>query len=122
MGFWRIHSGQQTNNYRKEQAQSDTKYAINFYKSLSTENQKISGWNESTLLHTLTKNYNNVYFEIGRRDLLSGNKEMAKKNFITVLGCGPVSSKFKGLIGLIAIFFNLDLESIIKLTGRPVLK
>lgn len=119
---YRMHPGQMTRNHYQGMVETDIPYVLEFFRHLTPEMQKRTGWTESGLSRELSRRLHNSYFEVGRRDLLAGNWIKARRHFINALGRGNLTTKAKAFLGISCSLLHTDMEGVIRLSGRTPLR
>lgn len=121
LGYYRMHPSQMTRTHHLEMVKTDLAYALEFFRSLDTQTQKLTGWTEARLAKRLSNELNDAYFYVGRRDLAAGNRSGARSHLATALFRGTPKTKAKAVVGLLCAVTGLDMERVARWVRRPAL-
>lgn len=119
MGYYRMHSHQQTRLHIFDMRKGDVEMVMEFYRSLDPELRNLTGLTETRLARELGKTLNNCYFQEGRAMLLGGDRKRALRQFAKALWRGSPYTKAKAIAGLTCGLTGMDLEKVARLTGQP---
>lgn len=122
LGYYRMHSHQQTRQHKLEMTRRDVAFALAFFRALSPEERRLAGVTDRKLEQALARKIPNAYFEEGRRLLLRGDRRAASQQFMTALRQGSTATRAKAVAGLACGVLGLDLERVAALMGRPRLR
>jgi glycosyltransferase involved in cell wall biosynthesis len=119
LGLYRMHPMQQTRLHRIAMSSSDAQFVLDWFRDLEPEFKALSGWTEPALVREMDRKVRNAYFEEGRRRLLRGDRGGATKQFLEAIRKGGLSTKAKAAVGLVCSGLDIDLERVVRWTGRP---
>ena len=122
LGNYRMHAQQMTRTHFSQMVETDMQYVLDFFRNLSADDQRRTGWNGDDLAAALSQRLNNTYFEVGRRGLLARDWKGARSQFTRALRFGNAKTRMKALIGLTFSLLHLDLETVARLSGRVPLR
>jgi glycosyltransferase involved in cell wall biosynthesis len=109
---YRMHGAQMTRNHYEEMVETDIPFALEFFRSLTPEQQQRSGWTETTLSKRLQRRLRDSYFEVGRRYLLACKWSDARTQFVRALLHGTARARAKAMLGIGCSFLHVDLERV----------
>lgn len=115
---YRMHGAQMSKRYFLNMHRTDIQYSSDFFRKLTPELQKKTGWTEQALRNRLKKRLHSNYFLAGRYELLSGNWNEARNYFIVSIRKGSIGAKIKSLVGMIFSYAHLDLEVFARISKR----
>ena len=121
LGYYRMHPGQMTRTHYVEMVKTDNAFAMVFSRAWTRDMKERSGWTERGLKKELTSHLMNAGFYMVRRDLLAGDRDSARSNFVSALLRGHPKTKIKAFVGLMCCVLHLDLELVSRLAGRSPL-
>ena len=126
LGFYRTHMTQMTNIHILKMARPAFNYVKEFFAGLDPQIQQRTGWTEATLAEVLEQRLNNIYdnsyFELGRRKLLLRDWNGARQQFGDGLRRANAKNKAKACLGLACSLLHVNLERVLRLSGRVALR
>ena len=119
LGLYRMHAMQATRLHRIKMSETDAQFVLDWFDALEPEFKELSGWDRPALAKIMSQKVRNAYFEEGRRKLVRGDSPGAREQFRRAMAEGSPWTKLKGAIGMSCAVLDLDLERVIRATGRP---
>ena len=122
LGYYRMHPTQMTRSHYVAMAETDARFALEFFRGLSPEMRLRSGWTEDSLGLEMKKRHVSSYVSAGRRALASGDRKAARRHFAAALWRGNAVTKAKAAVGLACCAVGMDFERVVRRLGRPSLR